>query len=71
MFGYDATERCAVVDVTDVAGQHTNLVAVSGSYEVLDGVAHAIVATKTCYVDILYALLLYQGEELLIACCQK
>ena len=52
MFGYDGAECCSIVDVTDVAGEHTDLVAVSGSYEILDGVAHAIVATKTCHIDL-------------------
>ena len=32
MFGYDGAECCSIVYVADVAGEHTNLVAVSGSY---------------------------------------
>ena len=65
--GDDGAEGCSVVDVADVAGQHTDFVAMSGSHEVLDGVAHAVVAAEACHVDFLNALLLNHGEELLRA----
>ena len=60
---YDVAERRAVVDITDEAGEHTNLRAMACLHEVFNRIAYAVVAAESCHVYLLYAVVFYDAEE--------